>query len=82
MPTSRFRNETLLYNSDETELLSRVRVRPGSGIGACSSVESSLSGLLRKYKKKKREMLFANCCYHPLRAQMASSSDPEDLPSL
>lgn len=58
MPTSRFRNETLLYNSDETELLSRVRVRPGSGDGAWSSVESSLSMLLRKLKKKKKEMLF------------------------
>lgn len=48
MPTSRLRNETLLYRSDETELLSRVRVRLGSRDGVYSSVESLFSVLLRK----------------------------------
>lgn len=53
MPTSRFRKETLLYSSDETELLPRVWVPAGSG--ACSSLESSLSVLLRKFEKKKKK---------------------------
>lgn len=46
MPTSRLRNETLLNKSAEAELLCGARVWPGSGEGAGSSAEPSLSVLL------------------------------------
>lgn len=58
MPTSRFRKETLLYSSEETEPRSRLRVQPGSADGAGSSPGSSCSGLLRK--QKETEVLSAN----------------------
>jgi len=72
----------LLYSSDATARLSGLRA--GSVPGAGSSGESSLPALLRKDKNKKRDaiMLFADRFYCQLQAQMSSSSDPEDLPSL